>query len=514
MIEVLAAVLVLVTGLIALLGMLVVGNHATAQNRERQAATSLAREVVEDVRSLPYSEIIQSSLTSTLQTLIPTSSVSGSTLIFARSGGSGGQNYTFDVTVTECSLDDPSDGYGSHTQSPVSGGSWCPDVASSGTNDTNPDDYKRIVVKVTPRTNSTLSSVQQTVLVYSEGNNGPAVSCLSTTSSCPGSNITVTSSTQTSLTFNLTATQTPAAVEWLVNGARPPSSQIPTGANDPYSTTSKSSTFTWNFPTTTTPSGTGTIDGTYTIGAVAYDANGNAGTQSTLQVTVNEHQAIAPASLTAGWNAQISGAEISWTPSVDQDIQYYNVYHYYGASGASTLACSHVTTSSCYDLTAISPLPATEPSTCSTSTTTYAATSNNYYVVGVDTNSGTGAARESTWQSTPMNANYCDHPPNAPSSLSGTASSGSVALSWTAPSDSDSGWDKVIEYRIYRWPSTSSVTYPGSRYTLVGATSSSGGAVTSYTDSSADPSGVTQSYCVTAVDTHLDESPCSNVVSG
>jgi hypothetical protein len=58
------------------------------------------------------------------------------------------------------------------------------------------------------------------------------------------------------------------------------------------------------------------------------------------------------------------------------------------------------------------------------------------------------------------------------------------------------------------------VSYPGSRYQLIGATNGSGSTVTSYTDSSADPGGVTQDYCVTAVDTHLDESSCSNVASG
>ena len=53
---------------------------------------------------------------------------------------------------------------------------------------------------------------------------------------------------------------------------------------------------------------------------------------------------------------------------------------------------------------------------------------------------------------------------------------------------------------------------PGSRYQLIGTTS--GSPVTSYTDTSPDPSGVTQSYCVTAVDTRLDESSCSNTVTG
>ncbi len=41
-----------------------------------------------------------------------------------------------------------------------------------------------------------------------------------------------------------------------------------------------------------------------------------------------------------------------------------------------------------------------------------------------------------------------------------------------------------------------------------------GHTVTSFTDTAADPGGVAQSYCVTSVDTHMGESPCSNGVTG
>jgi hypothetical protein len=89
-----------------------------------------------------------------------------------------------------------------------------------------------------------------------------------------------------------------------------------------------------------------------------------------------------------------------------------------------------------------------------------------------------------------------------------------MRLSWTAPSpqDPDTG-DSIEFWRIYRWTGTGP-TFPGNRYDLVGALGSSGSQVTSYTDNSADPSGNAQNYCVTAVDTHLNESPCSNVVTG
>lgn len=502
-IEALAAALVLVVGLVGLLGMLIAGNHATSANRERQAATSLAREIVENVRTLGYSQIVTSSLPSTLQSMIPGSTVSGSTLVVTRDYTPSVTNpatSSFDVSVTECSLDDPADGYGSHTSPPESGGSWCPDVAPSGTTDTDPDDYKRVSVTITPANGNTIPAVQQTILVYNRPTNGPAVSCLSTTTNCPGSNETIT--TGTSLTFNVTSTSTASAVQWLVNGSPPPASEVST--TDPYTTSGTNSSFTWLFPT---------ADGTYTIAAEVYDSNGNVGTQSTLQITLNRHQAIAPTSLTAGWNAQIGGVDVQWVPSVDQDVLYYNVYHRYGSSGSPILACSHVTGTSCTDLTATSPNPSSEP-TCTSTNQSYT-TSNNYWVVGVDTDPSSGLARESTNQSPSMDANLCDHPPNAPTGLTATSSSGSVTLNWTAPSPADpDSWDSIQEWRIYRWPTSGSVSFPGSRYTLIGATSGSGNQVRSYTDSSPDPGGVTQDYCVTAVDTHLDESSCSNVGSG
>jgi type II secretory pathway pseudopilin PulG len=500
--EALVAAVVLMIGLVGLLGMLIAGNHATSANRERQASTSLAREVIENIRSLGYSQIVTSSLPSTLESVIPGSTLSGSTLVVTRDYTPGSPNpatATFDVSVTECSLDDPADGYGNHSLPPESGGSWCPDVAASGTTDTNPDDYKRVSVTVTPTSGSTTSAVQQTILVYNRPTNGPAVSCLSTTTSCPGTNQTITSGS--SLTFNVTATASASAVQWLVNGSAPPASEVST--TDPFTTSGTTSSFTWVFPT---------ADGTYTIAARVYDSNGNVGTESTLQITLNRHQAIAPTSLTAGWNAQIGGVDVQWVPSVDQDILYYNVYHRYG-SGPAILACSHVTGTSCTDMSAVSPNPSTEP-TCTSTNQSYT-TSNNYWVVGVDTDPSTGLPRESTNTSPTDDANLCDHPPHAPTGLTGTLSGGSMTLSWTAPSPADpDSWDSIQEWRIYRWPTSQSATFPGSRLDLVGSKNGSGNPVTSYTDSSPDPGGVTQDYCVTAVDTHLDESACSNVVSG
>ncbi|HEX4805035.1 MAG TPA: hypothetical protein VFU94_03960, partial [Conexibacter sp.] len=274
-VEVLVAAVVLVVGLGATLQMLVTADHAISTTRLRQQETSLAREVLEDARGLGFTQLTSSAIASALQSVVPQATVSGANLVVTRSVASSGTPTSFTIAFNACSLDDPSDGYGSHSSAPTSGGVWCSDVASSGTQDSNPDDYKRLSVTVTPSDRST-PTIQQTILIYSRPVNGPAVSCLSTSATCPGPNVTVTSGS--SLTFNLTTTATAASVQWLVNGNTPPSAQIPAASTDPYTPSGTSSSFTWNFPT---------ADGTYTITAVAYDTNGNSGTRSTVVVNLN-----------------------------------------------------------------------------------------------------------------------------------------------------------------------------------------------------------------------------------
>ncbi|HEY2159760.1 MAG TPA: prepilin-type N-terminal cleavage/methylation domain-containing protein [Solirubrobacteraceae bacterium] len=525
-IEVLTAVVVLGIGLGAVMQLLVVATHATATNRIRQAESNLARELTEDVRSLSYTQLAASSLAATLQPMVSRSTVSGTSLhvqrVISTNGSSNPTAYTFSASFTACSLDDPSDGYGSHSQPPLSGGSWCPDVAANGAQDPNPDDYKRVSVTVSPAAGRTTPTVQQTVLVYARSTHGPAVSCLSTTSTCPGANLSATGS---SLTFNVTATTPPATLEWLVNGSLPPAAQVPVGAVDPYSPSGTTSSFTWTFPTTVFNGTTYTIDGTYTMSAIAFDADGNSGTRSSQQITINEHQAIPPATIHAGWNAQIHGVDIQWVPSVDKDIRYYKLYHQYGTNAAAPVTgCTQVQGLTCFDLDSNSAIsPGGEPGTC-----TYSGTPNTpgvyqsfglpnlYWVVGFDTDPITGQPRESTWTSQKIDANRCDHPPSNPTGLNPSGGSGSVTLNWTtpsAPADPDPG-DGVQQWRIYRWPTNQTVNFPGSRLDLIGVLDASHNPVTSYTDRSADPNGTAQNYCITAVDTDLNESTCSNVVSG
>jgi type II secretory pathway pseudopilin PulG len=504
-IEVLVAALILVVGLLAMFQMVITADHAIATNRVRQQGTSLARELLEDSRSLAYTKLTPSGIASALQSQIyGAGTASGATLPVTRYG------WHFNATFTACSLDDPSDGYGDHSSPPNSGGSWCPDVAASGTQDSSPDDYKRVSVTVAPTGARTTPTVQNTILINAPPTSGPAVTCLSTTSSCPGGNQSVTSGT--SLTFNVTTSTTVQRVQWLVDGSQPPAAQIPTGNVDPYVPSGTASSFTWNYPS---------ADGRYTITALALDQNGNTGSRLTLQVSVNRHQAIAPASVTAGWNSNVQADEIQWVPSVDQDLLYYRVYHQYGNNAATVVpGCSNVTGTSCTDFTAgQSPNPPSIPATCTLSGSpalpqSYT-TTNYYWVVGVDTDPTTGNPRESTQLSTKADANLCDHPPNAPTGLGGTISNGALSLTWNAPSPADPDtWDSIQHWRIYRWPKNQSSLGFASRYDVIGALNSQGGQITSFTDTSPDPGGAQQTYCVTSVDTRLNESSCSTGVAG
>jgi hypothetical protein len=78
--------------------------------------------------------------------------------------------------------------------------------------------------------------------------------------------------------------------------------------------------------------------------------------------------------------------------------------------------------------------------------------------------------------------------------------------------DPDSG-DTITSWRIYRWtPHGASLQMTvANRFQLVGA-GTPASPITTATDASPDPGGTAQDYCVSAVDTHLDESPCSNVL--
>ncbi len=135
LLETLLASVVLIVGVLGAFGLLDVSAQTIAATRAREGAVNLAREILEDSRTVPFSEV-SSTIGERLQQL---------SALAPKSGGSGWQierrGFTYTVTVEACSIDDPKDGLGSHDST------FCPNQ-EQGTADPTPIDLKRITAKI------------------------------------------------------------------------------------------------------------------------------------------------------------------------------------------------------------------------------------------------------------------------------------------------------------------------------------------------------------------------------
>lgn len=215
LVEVLVTIVVLTVGLLGTFAALRTSAHATLTNRERQAETSLAREVLEDAGSVPSWELSTSALPGALQPLITGSgSPVGGVLQVTRGP------VTYSVTPTSCSIDDPTDGSGSHASGnpPAPNRTWCPNLTTSASPDATPDDEERVSVTVAPSAGATGSSVVQSTIIV---NRPPVISAIAVAGGACTSGPPVTCTSAQPLTATATAT-TPAAgttFQWFVNGA-------------------------------------------------------------------------------------------------------------------------------------------------------------------------------------------------------------------------------------------------------------------------------------------------------
>jgi hypothetical protein len=264
-------------------------------------------------------------------------------------------------------------------------------------------------------------------------------------------------------------------------------------------------------------------DGTYEISAIAFNASGLSGTTGSVQVQVNRQIPGQPPGFLAGrdtkitGNGTIGGVDLDWLPVGDGDVLYYRIYRQIGTAAPVLLATTADDSITAYtDLTP----PAnptnwtangTQKTACS-SPIQSASSSLSYYVVAVDQNGA--SPREGTPTAT-IDVNKCNHVPKPiPCCISiinnadGTLSlNGSLPA---APTDPDSG-DAVNALRVYRWTGGSATTpsIVADRYEFLFVAG-----LTGFTDFSPRPGGVNQKYCITTVDTHMEESACSNVVTG
>jgi type II secretory pathway pseudopilin PulG len=539
-VEIVVAITILLVGILGTVSLIDAANATTNTTKKREAATNLARQVIDVARKSSYVSLTSSGVTGTLQAQPGLADADAATPGWQIDR----RGTRFTVTASLCSIDDPKDGLGTTHSAAFS---WCGSYATGS--DSQPEDLKRVTATVTAPSGSEVKPVTQSALVTKQTSNsvpsgtGPGTG-LSVTS-CGGTALTTeaalgacsarawntygnlarcthfgttapagetacqpsatySGSTPpiTSVAFGATFSQTPASVKWALDGTVQGSA---TGSGTTWN-------FTWNLDSTYPRQ---TPDGPYTVTAQAYDADGNP-TGDPVRGRIQLNRFIPDLSAyqapSAGRNPLWSNLiEVEWWPApptttarLDRDWQGFRANRYCCKSNSQTYAAT----------------PCTVP--INYCTESYQKKGGEYvtYAVYAQSPSPDGSTYNRTTDTT-GGANSPGNSPdvnsrtnNAPSSPTGlTAAPGpnaTVVLSWTMGSDPDLG-DCSESYRIYRTPSTQAAPNISDRYDRAWPLAC--GATGTLTFSDPNPGGTAHNYWVTTVDTFLAESPLAGPVS-
>jgi prepilin-type N-terminal cleavage/methylation domain-containing protein len=462
LIELLVTMTILVVGVFGAIALIDGANARTAVNAQREAATGLAREVLEHARAVPYQRLTPTGIRTELQALPGLGDTDPATAAWTVSR----RNNTYALNVQVCSVDDGDDDYGDHA-----GGSFCP--GPTGSRDRSPDDYKRLSLKVNWTRGSITREVAQSTIVANEATSaGPDIQFID--QDPPGGlpvDNTVTNSSWARIRFTVQTSEQAAAIKYLVDG-------VVKSTVNPSGTTS---TFDWRLD----GGSEGHLpDGTYVISATAYDDRGRPGPTRSRTIRLNRDLPQPPANLDGGWNALRGVAEMDWSRNPEPDVIGYRVYR--DTSSGRQLVCEFVnkpSQTSCVDGN-----PPSDPSF-------------TYVVVGLDDDPDTGSPREGA--SSSLSVTRSSTQPNAPALLTANASGDDLVLNWILPLPALPPYsgDAISFYRIYR-DGTSIADRLGIR---------SPGSSTSYTDGGAGAGG--HKYWITAVDQNYSESPLVGPVS-
>ena len=320
LVELMVAAVVLIIGALGAFALLDGANKTTVSNNARMGATNLARELLEDARSLDYDLLNDAQMAGALQTKL---GVSGTPWKVSRRG----IEYTVETSV--CTFDDPKDNVAATPPLDVCT-PQAPVPASAGTlqPENQPDDFRRVAVKLTWNIGRGNTTMQQTSLINNpSGGMGPRI----TTFTAPPDNVSQFATTATSATFPTVTTQA-ASVRWNSDGS-------PTGSGD--STGGPTTwTTTWQLGTAATPidppaSGAwppqysaGTVlDGTYTVTAQAFDDRGIAGDSRAAILPLNRSFPLTVTGFEAGRNDYQDSIDFQWEPNPERDIIGYEVWN-------------------------------------------------------------------------------------------------------------------------------------------------------------------------------------------
>lgn len=499
LIEVLVATIVLTIGLLGTFGLLNTTTKTSAQTHDREGAVSLARQIAEDTRTIPFAQLTPSTVVEKLQAMTGLENATpGSTWHIVRGASNTQQGATYTASVSECNVDEPKDGLaqtGELTASEAAeyceGHKGSEEWVTGDAVDTTPIDYKRVTVKVSWQATNRTPSVQQIVIIGATGESTslsaselklvppPEPSCESGKKSGEAclTQPTITASSS-ELTFSVCAPKSSTGVLWSLEGV-PQSSSV-----EAQTTTCKSGEgFIWKFKWKIE----GLSDGTYQVSAQATTTKGVLGPPVTIPVTLIRKRPVAPKGVKGGFNevyvggARTKAIELEWEANSERNVIGYRVY------SPSGLVC---------------PSSSSELSPALTCTQVHAYESGLVYKIVALYRNANGEVAEGEEAKFPI-AYPAPSAPNPPTGLKLENSEGTVKLAWTPPT----GGEEVAFYRIYRGSSGESCPMPyTNRYDTASAL-----AEPSFTDTTTT---TTHSYCVTAVSYTLAESSFAGPVNG
>jgi prepilin-type N-terminal cleavage/methylation domain-containing protein len=459
LIEVLAAMAILLVGILATATLLDASSHANAATRQRDAATNVARELIEGARGIPYDRVSEPGVNTALQAVPGLEDAPGPGYVIRRNG----VDYT--ITIDVCVMDDPKDGGGLRAATTT----FCANSAPAGTQDRNPEDYKRVTTTISWRRGARDSRVVQTGIINNPGSaSGPAIRSIAPRGYAAPY---VVANAATAVVVDITTSSKPAAINWLLDGTVKQPPPVQNGA------TGLAWTFTWDIGQVDT----GTLDGDYILSAEAFNQYGVSGPGRQETIILNRRIPFAPRQVTGG-RTNFGPVEIEWTANSERDIIGYEVRRV--GPGPEVVVCPLATTTTC-----------TDPAPPDAAVVDYVVYAYDRDVAGVDRRGDASQVLHVTKD------NLAPFPPTG---LTLARTGDVVTLTWLrpAPDDPDTG-DSVEFYRIYR-----DGTALGNRYERWFDTRPQ--AIWEDTQTG----GLQHTYWITAVDKHYAESPFVGPVTG
>ena len=469
LVELMIAIFVLLVGLLGSVSLVDGANRTTASTRAREGATNLARDVIEGMHDIPIKSTVAvgANLPAALSAGGVGGTVGGGTWTVSR------RSFTYTVQVTACAMDDGQDGTGVRDPSFT----WCSD-SGVGTADPNPLDYARVSVVVSWKDQGGTHKVTQGALLNNTSSGAGIVAVTTDPPTNPPDQPVITDPIS-AVNFKATPDQAATSADWYLNGTR--QGATVKGASG--------TTFTWQWTIGTStggapcsPTAGGVLDGTYLVGAQAFDSQGLSAGRKAVTIKLNRCPPLAPTGFRAVRPVLFSNVEVYWNASAEADVIGYYVYRSQGGSGTFTKISDP--TSGCYGLLKKPNCVEADPNG-----------NVSYEVRAVDLDPS-GNLREGDY--TAASSPPKDNQPDTPGSF---AANGSIStLTWTVPADSskDSPADSIDYFRVYRDGQA-----VANRYDLVDNTAATGTTV-NWTDR--NPGSGTHTYYVTAVDSRGAES--------